>query len=238
MKKSLASKVIPTTDDLKCEHCRRTFARASSLERHLCEQKRRWLDRDRPANRIAYNAWLKFYRQFQPSKRSLEYRDYVNSAYYGGFLKFGNYCVDVGVINPIGFVDWLLTERVPLDNWNSDRQYTRYLVTYVRTEDALEAVHRSVKHMLELAEAENIQLTDVFRYVSPSKLCFMITSGKISPWILYHTESGKQWLSKLNEDQHGFIYDYIDPERWQIKFRRSPEDVESVKSVISEIVGL
>lgn len=238
MKNSVVSNIIPTTDELRCDHCHRVFVRASSFERHICEQKRRWMDRDRPSNRIAYNAWIKFYKIIQPSKRTTEYKDYVNSAYYVGFLKFGTYCVDIGVINPIAYVEWLLKEQIPLDNWNSDRQYTRYLVMYARNENALEAVHRSIETMLKLSEEQNIQLSDVFKYISPTKLCFMITAGKISPWILYHSKTGKQWLSILNDDQRGFIYEYIDPERWQIKFKRSPEDVKTVIDIISEIPGL
>ena len=239
MKKSQDSNIsVATTDELKCDHCHRTFVRASSLERHVCEQKRRWQDRDRPANRIAYNAWVKFYRQFQPSKRTLEYRDYLASAYYGGFLKFGTYCVEVSVINPLSYVDYLLRENTPLDNWNSDRQYTQYLISYIRTEDPLDAVRRSVETMLRLAEEQNIELSDVFKYISPSKLCYVIAAGKISPWILYHSNTGKRWLADLNDDQRGFIYDYIDPERWQIKFKRSPEDVSTVTSLIDEIKGL
>jgi hypothetical protein len=92
--------------------------------------------------------------------------------------------------------------------------------------------------MLRLAEEQNIELSDVFKYISPSKLCYVIAAGKISPWILYHSNTGKQWLSNLNDDQRGFIYDYIDPERWQIKFKRSPEEVKTVKDIISEIPGL
>lgn len=235
MKNSVASKVIETTDVLKCEHCRRTFVRHASFEKHLCEQKRRWMDRDKPANRIAFNAWVKFYRQFQPSRKKLEYVDFLNSAYYGGFVKFGKYSVDVGVINPMSYVDWLLKEGVALDSWTSDKNYTRYLIFYIRSENALDAIHRSVETMMALAENENIRLADVLRYVSVSKICFLITSGKISPWILYQTRSGLEFLEKLNQDQQQFVYDYIDPERWQIKFRRSPDEIKIVKDIVKEI---
>jgi hypothetical protein len=238
MRNSVASKIIETTDVLKCDHCRRTFVRPASFEKHMCEQKRRWMDRDKPSHRIAFNSWNTFYRQFQPTKKSLEYKDFLNSAYYGGFVKFGKYCVDVGVINPIRYVEWLLKESVALDNWVSDKNYTKYLISYVRREDALDAVHRSIQTMIKLSEEENIRLTDVLRYVSVSKLCFLITSGKISPWILYQTKTGLEFLEKLNSDQQQFIYDYIDPELWQIKFKRSQEEIKTVKELVQEIGDL
>ena len=53
------------SEEYRCEHCKRNFVRPANLLKHLCEQKRRWQDKDKPSNRIAYNAWLKFYKTIQ-----------------------------------------------------------------------------------------------------------------------------------------------------------------------------
>lgn len=226
------------TDEYHCEHCRRSFVKPSSFAKHVCEPKRRWMDRDRPANRIAFAAWLKFYQQAQPSKKRREYTDFSSSAYYLGFLRYGTYCADIGVVNPLNYVDYLLKEKVPLDNWNSDKIYTKYLIFYLRSENELDAVKRSVTHMLNIAEDENIQLRDVFRYVNSNKICHLICSGKISPWVLYQSKSGIDFLSKLNDDQRGLIFEYIDPERWTIKFKKDAAAVKNVETVLAEIEGL
>jgi hypothetical protein len=226
------------SDDYHCEHCRRSFVRPASFAKHLCEQKRRWQDRDRPANRIAFQAWLKFYNQVQPTKKRREYVDFIGSAYYLGFLKYGTYCVEAGVVAPLGYVDYLLKENIALDNWASDRPYTKYLIFYLRSENELDAVKRSIDTMLTLGEQENIELRDVFRYVNSNKICQLVCSGKISPWVLYHSRTGAQFLTGLNEDQRGVIFEYIDPERWAIKFNRDSGAVENVVGVLSKIEGL
>lgn len=225
-------------EEYKCEHCGREFARPSTLLTHLCEPKRRWQDRDRPANRIAFSAWLKFYQQCQPSRKKKEYKDFMKSAYYGGFVKFGGYCADIGVINPLAYVDWLLKEKTALDNWNSDKLYTKYLIAYLRDEDVMDAIKRSVNTMLDISENENIQLGDVFKFVNSNKLCHQIATGKISAWMLYQSQTGIEFLAGLNDDQRNLIYEYIDPERWQIKFKRDQESVSAAREVINGIVGL
>jgi hypothetical protein len=236
MKKKVETESV--SEQYKCEHCGRSFIRPNTMLRHLCESKRRWDERDRPANRIAYSAWLKFYERFQPSKKRREYRDFIASAYYGGFIKFGSYCADVGVINPINYANWLLDNNSALDNWTSDQLYTRYLVEHLRSEDAMDAVHRSVANMLKLAEKENLQLGDVFKFANSNKICHLIISGKISPWVLYQSASGTEFLTRLNADNRGLIYDYIDPERWQIKFLRESDNVKQVVNVLEQIAGL
>lgn len=236
MKKTAETKA--DADEYRCEHCNRSFVRPSTLEKHMCEPKRRWDERDRPANRIAFAAWLRFYQQFQPGRKKREYRDFASSAYYGGFVRFGVYCVDVGVINPLRYTEWLIKDNAGLDNWNSDKIYTRYLIEHLRTEDVFDALHRSMETMMNLAEKENVQLCDVFRFVNSNRICHLITNGKISPWIVYQSDTGKQFLSQLTDDNVTLIHDYIDPERWQIKFLRDPESVKQAKSIIREIRGL
>lgn len=228
-------KTVDVDLDRQCEHCNRVFHRESTLLKHMCEQKRRWLDRDRPGNRIAHAAWQQYYRTCHPNKRNLEYADFQRNAYYLAFVKFGNYCVDVRAVNPSAFVAWLIRNRTPIDNWVSDRTYTNYLIEYLRLEDSMEAVHRSMDNLLTMAQEQNIELRDVFRYANPNRICHMITTGHVSPWVLYNSQAGKDFLSNLNSDQIALVMDYIDPERWQIKLFRSAEEVNQVRQLLNEI---
>lgn len=222
------------TEELRCDHCKKTFVKPGSLLKHLCEPKRRWMDKDKPGNRIAYLSWSKFYAQYQPRGKKKEYVDFISSAYYGGFIKYGNYCVDVGVVSPLHYVDWLLKEKVSLDGWASDRQYGKYLVEYIRLEDSMDAVKRSVETLLKLAETDNLQIGDVLRYTNSNKICHQITAGRLSPWLLFNSDGGRQFLSTLNQGQTEMVFEYINPDLWNIKFMRNKQDVEIVQQVLRE----
>lgn len=218
-----------------CEHCGRTFLRETTLVKHLCEQKRRWLDKDRPANRIGYGAWKNFYNTHHPNKKSTEYSDYIKSNYYSAFTKFGSYCVDISAVNPAAYAVWLTKNKVPIDTWATDAAYTRYLVDYIRSEDPFDAIKRTIDALLDIANGENIRIEDIFKYGNKNKLCYLITNGKISPWLLYHSSTGVDFLSRLDNNQTLLVFDYIDPQRWGIKFTREKETVEQVKDVIKKI---
>lgn len=218
-----------------CEHCGRNFVRASTLLKHVCEQKRRWDLREAPGSRIGYAAWNQFYTTLQPSKKQKDYRTFIGSPYYAAFVQFGTYCCDVGVINVPEYIRYLLKNNTPIDNWTSDRVYTVYLMDYIKTEDPYDAVKRSAEFMLKIARDENIELRDVLRYVRPNKLCQHITAGRISPWVLYLSDSGAQFLSSLNDDQRSVVWDFIDTERWNIKFKRNYDVVEDLKLLIAQL---
>lgn len=219
----------------KCDHCGKVFVRSSSLFKHACEQKRRWDVRDSAAARIAYDAWISFYKTVQLNSKQRSYRDFIASPYYNAFMRYGNYCVNVNVVNVSGYTSYLIKNNVRIDDWDSDIRYSKYLIDYLRNEDGMEAVARSVKHLLSLAEIENLSLRDVFKYTSSNKICHMIITGKVSPWILYKSKEGVNFLESLNDDQRHLIFEYIDPEKWKIKFMRDPENVKQIEQLLKEI---
>ena len=231
MKKTAATAEIK----FSCEFCKREFVRERTLLSHLCEQKNRWNNRDHIGNRLGFQSWLQFYAKNSMSKtKNKTQEEFIKSPYYTAFVKFGNYCAEVNVINVSRFVDWLIHEQIKLDNWNSDTVYTKFLIDYLRKEDAFDAIHRSVETCIKLGAAENIQPGDVLRYCNVNRICYAITTGKISPWMLYCSNSGVRFLETLNPDHVRLVSDYINPEQWALKFHRD----ENLKQQIRDTLKL
>jgi len=233
MKKSTTEKETKAT--FSCDFCNRSFVRESTFMKHLCEYKHRWLNKDEAGNRIGFNTFLQFYKKNTASKKQKTYMDYIKSSYYTAFNKFGHYCVQANVINVTAYADHLLKEQISIDNWNSDKNYTDFLIRYLRLEDPFDAVERSVKTCSDLSVDERIYPKDVLRYGNRNKICYKITTGKISPWLLYQSVSGREFLEKLDEGQVKLILDYINPEQWALRFKKYPEEVENIKTLLSEI---
>jgi len=216
-----------------CEFCKREFLRETTVYKHICENKRRWLEKDNHGNRLGFQSWLQFYKKNTSGKKNRTNEEFIRSPYYSAFVKFGNYCVDVNAINVSRFVDWLIKNQIRIDTWCQDSIYTKYLIEYLRYEDPMDAIHRSVETTIEWASKEGIQPRDYLRYGNVNRITQLITVGKISPWMLYHSNSGTQFLDNLNQDHVKMILDYINPEQWAIKFKREPENVRTVKELLN-----
>lgn len=216
-----------------CEFCNREFLRKSTVVKHLCENKQRWLNKDLQGNRLGFQSWLQFYKKNTAGKKNKTYEEFIRSAYYSAFVKFGNYCADVNVINVSRYADWLLKNQISIDTWTKDTNYTKFLIEYLRVEDPLDAIARSIQSTIDLAQIEQVQSRDYLRYGNVNKICYEITKGKISPWILYQSTSGLKFLDNLNETHIAMIIDYINPELWKIKFNREPDNVKQVKELLN-----
>ncbi len=222
-----------TKTEFSCEFCKRSFQRETTMMKHLCENKRRWQDKDQPGNRIGFQAWVEFYKKNTASKKPRTYVDFTKSAYYIAFVKFGHYCVDIKCINVVRYADWLLKNQIKIDSWCSDTNYTKFLIEYLKTEDPLDAIARSIEATMTISKDSGIETKDCLRYANRNKLAYAVTTGKISPWMLYQSESGVKFLEELDESQQKMIIDYINPEQWAIKFRRNTEMVTQVKELLN-----
>jgi hypothetical protein len=217
-----------------CNFCKKSFVKESTLEVHMCEPKRRQLNKDEPGVRIGFQAYIKFYEMMQGSAKLKTYQDFSESSYYLAFVKFGRYCVDIKAINPAQFMNWLLKNQKKIDKWTSDRFYTEYLLWYLPIEAVDDALARAIEYSIDWSEKQNNPSQDCVRYGNPNAVCYAITTGRLSPWVIYNSESGQKFLSECNQEQIAIIWAYIDSDIWQKKFRDHPGDQVYARDILKK----
>ena len=88
--------------------------------------------------------------------------------------------------------------------------------------------------MTEWALTHDSVWNHYFLYVSTNRATFDIRDGKISPWILLNSDTGKKLLSKLSDEQLASIGTTIDPNFWFKKFRTMLDDADFARQIIKE----
>ena len=217
-----------------CEYCKKTFVKETSIEVHMCEPKRRRLNRDDPGVRLGFQAYIKFYEQAQGSAKLKTYEDFCDSSYYLAFTKFGRYCVDIKAINPAQFMNWLLKHQKKIDRWCSDQFYTEYLTWYLTVEAVDDALARAMEYAIDWSEKHSNPAQDCVRYGNLNSVCYAITTGRLSPWVIYNSESGQKFLNNASQEQLAIIWPYINVDVWNKKFSDYPADQEYAKEILKK----
>ena len=225
---------MATTSNFTCKYCNRSFSKESSLSVHVCEQKKRYQESSERGVQLGLQGYLKFYEYTQGSAKVKSWDDFATSPYYRAFVKWGRYCVDVRVISPVRFLEWLLKNNKKIDNWCSDKLYTEYLVEYVRREAVDDALSRAIEYGINWSEKQNAPSHDCLRYGSANATCYAVTTGRISAWVIYNSESGQKFLSELNSEQVAMIWPYIDSDIWQKKFVDYPADQMYAQEILTQ----
>ena len=79
----------------KCTYCDKEFARERTLQVHLCEPKRRHLQKGEKWVQNAFMVFQRFYEIHQHNSKPKTYEDFCKSAYYNAFVKFGRYIMHI-----------------------------------------------------------------------------------------------------------------------------------------------
>ena len=205
-----------------CQFCKKDFVKETSLAVHSCEPRKRRQEKEEAGVRLGFHAYIKFYEMTQGSAKLKTYDDFCDSPYYKAFVKFGRYCVSIKAINPARFTEYVLKQNKKIDYWTKDSVYEEYLVFYLKVERMEDALTRAIEHAITWGEEKETQSQDYLRYGNHNAIVYAVTSGRISPWVLYNCESGQKFLEEISSEHRAMIWPYIDPDAWQKKLKEDP----------------
>lgn len=228
------STATPPTSDYTCKYCEKSFSRETSLAVHVCEQKRRRQEEKETGVQLGLQSYLRFYDLTQGSSKFKTFDDFAKSPYYRAFVKFGRHVQAIRAVNPTRFIDWVIKENKKIDHWCKETVYAEYLNQYIRVENVADALERAIKQGLAWHDETGNPPHDYLRFANPNLVCFAITTGRISPWIVYNCDSGTQFLNSINQDHIGMIWSIIDADFWSKKFKDYPADTEYVREIMTK----
>lgn len=232
--KKVKIKLSSYTKPFVCQYCNAGYTKESTLAVHMCEQKRRNLAKTEKHVQLGYQAYVRFFQLTQKVKNQKTYEDFARSPYYNAFVKFGSFLHNVNPLYLDRYIDYVVTSGVKLDHWCREELYYTYVMDLIKKEPAEVALQRSAVTMTDWAEKNASQWNHYFKYVSLNRAVYDIKDGKISPWLVLNCDTGKQMLSRLNDEQLAIVAETLDLDYWVKRFKIYPIDLELVREFVRE----
>ena len=219
--------------DYKCVHCGKSFLKEKTLMAHMCEPKRRYLQKDEKRVQVGFMTFNKFYTSVQKAKEKT-YSEFCKSPYYNAFVKFGSFVTNVQCLYPEKFIDFVIKSGVKLDHWCRDELYDTYLFEMLKLEPVEGAVRRSLQTMMDWGDKNEAPYSDYFQYVNHNRAVNDIRYGRISPWLLLNSKAGIELVASFNDEHLSIIEPALDIPYWKKHFSMRKEDVSLVNEIIKE----
>jgi len=222
------------TSKFVCEYCGKGYTKESTLLVHMCEKKRRILQKDEKRVRLGFYSFQRFYKLSAGNKKEKTYEEFCASSFYKAFVQFGSFVSNVKPLYPEKYIDYVVTSGVKLDYWCKEEMYEKYAIELILKESVETALERSINTMIDWASEHKSEYNHYFLSASTNRIVWDIRDGKISPWLILNCKTGKSVLGKFNEEQLGMLTKIINPQHWAVRFKRQVNDVELVKHVAKE----
>ena len=217
-----------------CQYCKKAFEKLTTLTTHMCVKKRRHMEIDTPASRFGFRTFQRFYDITMAAKKPKTTQEFIESDFYIDFVKFGNHIANLKPVYPEKFIDFVIRNGVKLKDWTKDYVYYTYVEDLVKKEPADAATDRTITEIVEWTTANKVEFSDFFNRISANEAAHMVRAGKISPWVLYLSESGGSLMDSFTADHTPIIGDIIEPGVWMRKFKQNSDDVDYIKSLLEQ----
>lgn len=217
-----------------CQYCDKEFKSERTLAAHMCVRKKRVLEKDTIGCNLGLRVFQRFYELTTRSKKPKTLDDFIRSRYYLAFVKFARHMADLNPIEPSMFVDYIISNGFDMNEWCSDKVYHLYLKKLVEEEHIDRALERSLYFMDEWCKENKCELNEFFNTVSTFEAVTVLQSARVSPWLLFVTDSGIQLLNRMSNEQISMIESIIDQSTWANKVRNNKDDVKTLRAILKE----
>lgn len=221
----------------QCKFCDAYLLTANGLVKHKCVQSKRYDLKDDREFRIGFLAYMRMYdsmSSFKSAKLPTEI-DFIRSRLYTGFMKFGRYAHNVGMYNVQDYIEFLAKNDVAIDQWCDDGIYYLFVSHVSLNETPYAAIEKTIKTMHGWGEETGLQWSEYFDSCNQYKVISNIKNGKVSPWVIYNTASGKNFLRTLDKKTIRELYKFVDPDKWMSKMSTHEKDVTAIVSILNKI---
>ena len=109
--------------------------------------------------------------------------------------------------------------------------FSKRFIGYGHREPSLQ---RGIEYSIKWSEKTGHPAQDFLRYGNDNAVAFAISTGRISPWLVFNSESGQAYLADMNADQTKIVWPWIDPDFWQKKFRDYPADQAYCEEILKQ----
>lgn len=220
-----------------CEYCDKEFSKESTLFAHLCVKKQRFLDKDNKNSVVAFMAFRRFFELSGMRKSDKSFKGFIDSVMYNDFMCFGKWINDALVINPQGYVDYLIRGNFKIKDWTKESTYQTYLKTFLFHESPMAGIERSIMCIQTWSEETNTPLESFFEAISTNRAVDLLRNGRISPWIFIICENSIKLLNRLDVSQYKLLGDLMDSKIWTLKIKKHQAEVLECEEII-EGLGL
>lgn len=139
---------------------------------------------------------------------------FMISSYYTSFIKFSQWAYDMSIPNVKKYIDVMVKGKIAPALWRRDEAYSIFLEWFDKISSPLDQVSDSIDTIRQLSAGLECEAQEVFQHMRVGEMLQLIQQRKLSPWLLFCSNSFKLWVAALDSDDRSLLMDTIGISAW------------------------
>lgn len=210
----------------RCAFCEKVFTRKSWYEKHMCDKKKRFLDRNNINKIKAHRLFNHWQRRTGLLRRGKEktFEEFCKSPYYNTFVNLVEFTNREYVVSSFKYIDWLVEHNVPEKKWFNERGLEKYRDYLRKAEDPEYQAKTSCQNIEVWCEDNDVPIVEFFSRIQPGQALNMVRENKLSPWVLFsYNQCLEELTSRFDGEVLFTLNEHINVSYWLDKVQRNRE---------------
>jgi hypothetical protein len=226
---------MPKDISYRCNFCQQGFKSETRFLKHKCKEMVREEKFKSLTGQAAWNYykdWMKLkHKSMVPAASTFK-----NSKFFTAFYNFATFVKKAQLPDVNVFIDLMVRTGVDPNYWASDAAYRRYLEHVTRKLPAKELAKITIKTMFDVAEAADVDVSQIFNILTPNEVIQLLHQRRFSPWILLNSKNFADfYVNHTTKEEKIILETIMNPDYWKKRFEKYPQDLEMVKQYIKEL---
>lgn len=218
----------------KCPYCHRSYSREAWYNKHKsdCAKKKRFDQ----AHSMDFIRALRIYQHWRRRNgylgktKTIEPKDFINSSLYNSFINLVKFTSDNWVITSFKYIDFIIDRRIAEAKWTAEETLMAYREYTRRNDNPIEQIKETHQYIKNWCEKHNIDYIEFFNKIPTGQAVELITTNRISPWVLFGCDKGLQLLSRFDDDRLCLIDEFLNSKYWINRIRQSTDTAEIIQN--------
>lgn len=224
----------------RCPHCNKSYSRESWFRKHECEKRKRFEQQ----HHMDFRRGLRIYTHWRSRNgylrrgKEITPDEFIKSQMYNTFMKLVQFTSDNWVITSLRYLDFLIDLRIAEAKWTSEETLKAYRDYTRRNEDPLIQTKSTCQWIKEWCEVHNVARSEFFSKVSPGMALQMVTTNRISPWVLFgYDRAVSELLSRVTDDWLCSANEYLNNSYWINRLTSSDDTKQAIQAECERLFG-
>ncbi len=204
-------------DKFRCPYCNKAYARESWFRKHTCAKRKRF----EQMHHMDFRRGLRIYTHWRTRNgylrrgKEITPQEFISSQFYESFMSLVKFTSDNWVITSLRYLDFLIDFRIAESKWMTEETLKSYRDHARRNDDPITQTKETFEAIKYWCEKNEIERRDFFAKIPPGQALQMITTNRLSPWVLFgYDKSVNDLLTRMNNDWICSINEFLNNSYW------------------------